>query len=375
MKLQRDPLYQQIAEILRRELLASAKPGDLLPTERALADRFAVSVLTVREALGMLVRDGAIARRRAVGTVVIDPTCGRHVAVVCELDLAHPRTSLYYRHAALQLPVELEALGLDSRLYIGRTAPGSPMGDDLTCPAFARDLDRGRICAVVAVPSPMPRAIYARLRATNTPVVPDHPSGAYEVCVDQEAFIRQSVATLVKRGHRRIACIVPGPETPATLRDAALAALARAEVEVRPEWVRGDQHPAAIGAGWENFLEIWSAHRDLKPDALVIADDFLAEDAAKAILALGIRVPERLAVCFLANRGSLNQMPFPVFRWEADPAETSRLLARNLAAVLRNQTVDPAPVRLVGQIMESSSLFASSAALEQAFSSGGTSQP
>lgn len=65
------PLYHQVAEHLRA-LIASGEldAGEHLPNEISLAETFALSRPTMRQALDELVRDGLITRRRGVGTVV-----------------------------------------------------------------------------------------------------------------------------------------------------------------------------------------------------------------------------------------------------------------------------------------------------------------
>lgn len=51
----RRPIYQQVADQVRDAILTGAlSPGDLLPTERSLADAFGVSRASVREALRVL---------------------------------------------------------------------------------------------------------------------------------------------------------------------------------------------------------------------------------------------------------------------------------------------------------------------------------
>lgn len=69
------PLYQQLYDILRSELMRGQwKPGDMLPAESEFIERFAVSRITVRQVLDMLVRDGLIYRQQGRGTFVAHPT-------------------------------------------------------------------------------------------------------------------------------------------------------------------------------------------------------------------------------------------------------------------------------------------------------------
>ncbi|MBI5303249.1 MAG: GntR family transcriptional regulator [Chloroflexi bacterium] len=63
------PLYRWLTETLRDEFQnAVYKPGDLIPTERELVKRYAVSSITVTRALNELVREGWIYRQAGKGT-------------------------------------------------------------------------------------------------------------------------------------------------------------------------------------------------------------------------------------------------------------------------------------------------------------------
>src|SRR5215216_2846463 len=61
--------YRAIEEYLRA-LVEGAGPGDPLPSEAELCERFSVSRMTVRQALQELTNDGLIERRRGQGTFV-----------------------------------------------------------------------------------------------------------------------------------------------------------------------------------------------------------------------------------------------------------------------------------------------------------------
>lgn len=65
------PVYIQIAEALRSFLKAAGlTPGMPLPPERILSGHFGVSRMTLREAYGVLEREGVIERQRGKGTFV-----------------------------------------------------------------------------------------------------------------------------------------------------------------------------------------------------------------------------------------------------------------------------------------------------------------
>lgn len=65
------PLYLQLQKLLRDAIADGVvAPDDAIPTERALADEFAVSRITVRKAVDALVEEGLLTRRRGAGTFV-----------------------------------------------------------------------------------------------------------------------------------------------------------------------------------------------------------------------------------------------------------------------------------------------------------------
>jgi DNA-binding GntR family transcriptional regulator len=69
------PRYLDIGERLAAEV-SLMQPGDQLPKERELAERFAVSRMTVRQALSLLTDQGRVYSVRGHGTFVAEP----HVA-------------------------------------------------------------------------------------------------------------------------------------------------------------------------------------------------------------------------------------------------------------------------------------------------------
>lgn len=61
--------YELIAAYLN-ELVAAAEPGDRLPSEAELCERFGVSRMTARQAVQLVANEGLIERRRGAGTFV-----------------------------------------------------------------------------------------------------------------------------------------------------------------------------------------------------------------------------------------------------------------------------------------------------------------
>jgi len=66
---------------LLRELIASARPGDRLPSERALSLRWNAARMTVRHATDALIAEGLVVRRRGSGTYVLPPPVVRFLGL------------------------------------------------------------------------------------------------------------------------------------------------------------------------------------------------------------------------------------------------------------------------------------------------------
>jgi DNA-binding GntR family transcriptional regulator len=65
------PVYVQLAESLRQQILAGAyRPGERLPSEAMLVETYKVSPMTVRRAINLLASQGAVTTARGSGTFV-----------------------------------------------------------------------------------------------------------------------------------------------------------------------------------------------------------------------------------------------------------------------------------------------------------------
>jgi GntR family transcriptional regulator len=81
----RIPRYHQIALSLRERIAGGRlAPGQRLDDQRSLAREFGVTLMTLRQALDLLERDGLITRRHGLGTFVASP--------IVDYDILHLRT-------------------------------------------------------------------------------------------------------------------------------------------------------------------------------------------------------------------------------------------------------------------------------------------
>lgn len=158
------PLHHQVYLDLHAALDAGEwKPGAQFPTERDLAERYGCSLITIRRALGELVREQRLERTRGRGTFVLHPRIDRdiegHLSFTEEMQLrgldpatrliaARPESAGVAVAAALNLELGSPILYLE-RL---RLADGEPLLlEQVHLPAerfpglLASDLERGSL--------------------------------------------------------------------------------------------------------------------------------------------------------------------------------------------------------------------------------------
>ena len=88
----RNRVYAKVAEQLQAHIINELKPGDMLPPERELVQRFGVSRSSIRDAIRRLEAVGLLEPRQGVGTVVRDVAADTVVAPVASVLLQKRKT-------------------------------------------------------------------------------------------------------------------------------------------------------------------------------------------------------------------------------------------------------------------------------------------
>lgn len=352
-RMNRVPLHRQVADLLRKRIETRCTAGERLPSESRLAAEHNVSVLTLREALSALAQEGLVTRRHGSGTYVSEPQ-RKVVGVLVEIDIADPRTSPFYLRVAQHMQARFRDEGYPVRLYAGHIPPDNVEPTGLTATELLDDLQRNRLAGVICVCPPGDESWVEALDKASVPLVCTCPNYRYQVSHPVEELIDIGIAYLAEAGRQRIAVagwMNPGHAAEGGWASRCAAKIREAGLEVRPEWLRFDLHPASQGAGWEQMRDIWTT-RDEHPDGLLVTDDLLFADAAMAILELDIAVPEELLVITHANRGLTANPPFPVARIEADPDLIASRAESMMLRLLSGQPVDEPAVSIPLELVE-----------------------
>lgn len=132
------PLHAQVADTLRAEIRdRSIPPGETLPSEAALRERYGVSRSVVRQALGTLIDEGTVHRARGRAPVAAAPT--EHHRLVQRVTGLHDQfsseglhlstTVVALEHVRAAPPAATRHLGTDDLLRLERlrSVSGGPL--------------------------------------------------------------------------------------------------------------------------------------------------------------------------------------------------------------------------------------------------------
>jgi DNA-binding GntR family transcriptional regulator len=117
-----EPLYLQIARILKEEIVSGLYPvGSQLQSEDVLSSRFSVSRYTIREALRRLREEDLVSSRQGAGTIVTPPrpSVSYHVSSINDLTIF--ATGSHYAIQSIRL------VTIDQKL---ETRTGLPLGEE-----------------------------------------------------------------------------------------------------------------------------------------------------------------------------------------------------------------------------------------------------
>lgn len=348
----RTPLYQQIAEVLNRELAEGRYPeGERFPSQNELARRFDVTPNTAREAVAQLVQEGLLVKRFGSGTYVTGKKAVQYVGVVTELDISHAATSPFFLHLIQSVRRRLAEANLDSRLYAGHVPPfAGSHPDRISSTEFHADLKAGHLRAVVDIGCPA-GLIDAAVAGRRIPVVNGSTAGS-QPFVDYSEIVRLGVKALKDRGCRTVGCIDLDPKGQRNARIQQFEECALSEgMEAPRDWQVGTAYQHQRGDGAAAFRTIWQARPD-HPDGLLVLDDMLYRDLAPMLLINHIRVPGDLVLASHINADdSRPLLPAPIqLSVNADDvgaALVTILLARMRGEALDAQGLLPVPVRVV----------------------------
>lgn len=342
--------WRQIAEILRTQIEAGEwRPGDRLPPEADLAQRWGVSRMTVQRAMHELQRLGLVHRRRRVGTVVTSSSMRRKSG--CVALLSHHSQDLleiaYLRGIQNGLQDELQLIVCDTQ--------GDSEREAYYLRRMAKEAD-----GIILFPTCDP---------DNTPLlVRLLESGSHIVCIDRypegvlvDAFVTDNYASTLEAlryviaagGFPLVHFSHPDLHIPAVQEryQAYRDALREAGVEQFERWVRWIP---GVPPCYEPYLaqivaDALVALRCEIPSlrAVFCVNDRYLMATLEACDRLQITIPNDLQI--LSFQDSLSLLPKTaqrIHRLVQQPHELGRMAAERLLHLLGGQVFQPSVVRV-----------------------------
>ena len=353
---------QQVEGHFRKSILKGVlAPGQKLPPEREILQRFRVSRTTVRDALNALASDGLVRRKQGHGTFVSDQARQGIVATVFNTMMLSSPVGFYFRRLLDEAKKHIQRAGY--RPFLAAAYGETPMSDDVTLSTSLLD---GRItgqvlgvlsmAALDEIEDRLADAGIAAVSVRGTPVEPSQ----YSVILDNVRRIELAVELLRSRGHDDFAVMYsqagPRPTVPENdytfqVIDSTLRACG---VEPSDGRVIGVPWSGDCAHAYDVFKQWWA--RPDRPRAIFFYEDAVCDVATRAILELGIKVPQELAIVTHANVGRTFHFPVSLTRVEYDPAEVVAIAWNMLAKLIGKEPVDEPRVFVPPNVREGESL-------------------
>jgi DNA-binding LacI/PurR family transcriptional regulator len=340
------PRYMQVKVALRREIVEGPlAPGDLLPSERLLCERFGVSNITVRRALRDLVQDGLIYRENGVGTFVASPIRKLRVALVFqgfEEEGWRRRSQMF---GALIGSVGQVLWEQGCTFSITDVLNEKSLLDVLDSIINEQTFD-GILLRTASDPS---AAAIDLLTERSFPyvVVKKRVPGRHANCVvlDNHQSARMATAHLLELGHRRIGCIL-GPRSSTTFRDRAdgyADALSEWGLSVNDDWLRFGTSTFE-DAGYAEGAALLDL--PTPPTAVLVGVDLMIQGVYQAVKDRRRRIPRQVALVGFDEAGFGERYDPPLTAVSTTEYDLGRASARLLMQVLSGERSTPTEVVL-----------------------------
>ena len=300
MMMNNTPVYLQFKEALRQMILEKKlRPGNKIPSERALSGQYNVCRITVNKAVSELVTEGSLYREKAKGTFVASNKRkklaeDRKRIGVCFLDIyniTHP----YFSKLVNSINASCNKNGYSLQVF-------STHASEIDKTPFIRDIKSRDLSALLLASRMGLRDIFL-LKEMNVPFVwinHDIPEEDINcVLVDYFAAAFEAAKHLISLGHKHIGLIRGSKDNRDTILSLPGYKLALEEhgVDFDTDLVRGTAFTEEMGYIAMNELLNLPKH----PTAVYAIDDSLAVGAMKAIAERKLKVPDDIAIVGCGN--------------------------------------------------------------------------
>ena len=329
--------YQKVKETLATEIeRGKYSLGERLPSEKQLAEQFGVSIITVRQAVEALSREGFVEKIQGSGTYIrhLRPAIERKIwaFVVPNLkELWYPNVAEGLEDVSRAAGIAVVILGTDLEEESGENIRRIvTMGADglILAPSISRRLEAGALqeLSMAGVPFVFCGDFIAEVDAPR--VLWDYRGGA-----------RIGTEHLLAQGHRRIAFLShPATNPSQAMWEGYRAALTAASADPWP--------PRGLQAKSFEQTDLYRAARDLlalwpRPTAVFCSHDMVAQYMCQAAADAGLKVPEELSVVGFYGYHMIRHTDFPLTTVAVPTYELGQEAGKILLRLMMGGSVNP----------------------------------
>jgi len=291
MRVKANPKYQQLKEILKEEInKRKLRPGDRISPEERIAEKYDVSLGTVRQTMAELVNEGLIYKEQGKGTFIAEKKKKKIFTIGLLLtDIGNP----FFSQLARSIQ-EKAHLFKYSVIYYNTN-------DQLLRETESIDmLIKRRVDGVILVPvlKDGEEKLLQRLKKNNIPFVYldrylNEPASDY-IIIDNLSGVRQIMEYLTSLGHKKIGCISAKPFVcTSEQRVKAYEKIVRENNLTTDSLVQISKLPDDKG-GYDAANKLLSMKN--RPTAIFATNDIIAIGAYRAAKDKGIRIPQDLSL-------------------------------------------------------------------------------
>ncbi|MCF6175507.1 MAG: GntR family transcriptional regulator [Victivallaceae bacterium] len=333
--------------------------GVPLPPVATIMQQLAVSRATLDSAYRMLEAEGLIERHPGKGVFVSDRCATGEIAIVIKSTLLSAESSAFFRLAVTSLTKAISELNprWQVKLHVGQdteTDEAFPATLDLTSPVLLPSL-RGvfSFCPLFGLGTELEeRGVpLVRLGASNN---------RCSVSYDRNDFLERSIQHLAGRGCCSVGLIYAVNRRRTQRANSIIeterlvAELAgRAGLQYHHEWLMVHDGDWSETTGYELLQNFWQLNN--RPDAVVVTDDILCNGALRALLQLGVSLPDDLSLVTLANQGGALAYHEPVTRVEFDVDQMAKQAVVMMDDLLHGRSLVESNCLLKGKLIQGKS--------------------
>lgn len=352
------PKYIDLARDLMREISGrSLEIGDRLGTEQELSERYALSRVTVRQALELLENEGYVSRKRALGTFVAREvesmdqfglTCGRVLLICSNEQKCHSDEDSAFCTVLRAIEQSLAQRNFTVQiLSVGQ----NPRDDRQRLAAMLAHDELKGVLSIGPCLEP-----YSDL-FTKTHVVTTcsfYPQVFPWVGVDVSLVSRVSVRHLLDNGHRKIAMFCGS-----WIDVEAFAAFARGFIEAMHEAGVEPDRSLMVHAYSGESLEDLAANvlsRPTAPTGIFCENWRVCNAVVRAASRVGLKIPNDLSIVGYGQNVCEINDPVPITTFVPETAKVGELAVELLGKLIVDNAPSVEPVKVAGRLIERGSV-------------------